>query len=152
MPSCPAALWFLSIVSVHSTVFLKLHSQGRQVSSRERKPKTLKDAKVIVKDEIIPNGTVTVTKSVVKYTKGHRYSHFAHTNGRRSPSRSAGHRVGHHTTCSGSAWGSSSPTLDKNGQNQKGQDPWTVKTINRSRYLRCSTIDGLGQMLLCFES
>lgn len=34
-----------------------------------------------MKDEIIPNGTVPVTRSVVKYTKGDRYSHFVNTNG-----------------------------------------------------------------------
>lgn len=107
MPPRSASLWFLSIVSVHPTVFLKLHSQGRQASSIERKLKTPKDARVIVKDKIIPNRTATVTKSVARCTKG-KCTDTAIScvpNGWYSPSRSTGHRAGHHTTHTGSAKG-----------------------------------------------
>lgn len=70
VPSCPASLWVLATVSGHPTVFLKLSSQGRQMSSTWRNFKTPKDDRVIVEDKAIPNGIVTITKLIVKHTKG----------------------------------------------------------------------------------
>lgn len=40
------------------------------MSSRRRNLKTPKDERVIVKEEVIPDGIVTVTKPVVKPTMG----------------------------------------------------------------------------------